>query len=241
MTKLDWFGSRYYKLLYNNRNEDEACSFLRALTSYLQPAANSKMLDIACGEGRFAKLLAEDGYDVTGIDLSVPNIEKAKLSETETLHFYVQDMRFPFFINYFDYAFNFFTSFGYFKYDRDHVLAAKAFAAGVKQGGTLVIDYLNADFILPNLVAEATIEREGITFFIKKAVERGHIIKNITFTDTEGQTQNVTETVATFSLQDFKQMFEPLGMKLIDVFGDYKLQAYDSRLSQRMIMVFNKI
>jgi 2-polyprenyl-3-methyl-5-hydroxy-6-metoxy-1,4-benzoquinol methylase len=70
----NWFGSPYYKILYQNRDEFEAQEFVEKLLTYLNPAKGCKMLDIACGEGRFARQLAEHGYDVTGIDISKESI-----------------------------------------------------------------------------------------------------------------------------------------------------------------------
>lgn len=236
----NWFGSPFYKILYQNRDENEARKFADELICYLQPPAGCRMLDIACGEGRFAIHLAEKGYDVTGIDISAASIDNAQRSEADNLHFYVQDMRFPFYINYFDFAFNFFTSFGYFKYDRDNRMAARAFAAGLKKGGTLVIDYLNFKNVLKNMVAEATVQREDITFHIKKRFERKHIIKDIRFKDCEGVDRNYTESVATFSLEDFTKMFSEAGMSLVQTFGDYTLAPFDAESSPRMIMVFKK-
>ena len=107
-----WFGSPYYRILYQHRDEAEAEKFISNLLATLNPEKGASMLDIACGEGRYAIHLADLGYDVTGIDLSVRNIEVAKMHEHEHLHFLVQDMRFIFYTNFFDYAFNFFTSFG---------------------------------------------------------------------------------------------------------------------------------
>ena len=84
-------------------------------SDHLQPGPVTAMLDVACGKGRHSRFLAEKGYDVTGIDLSEYSIGEALKYEAENLHFYRHDMRLPFWINYFDYAFNFFTSFGYFQ------------------------------------------------------------------------------------------------------------------------------
>ena len=152
-----WFGSPYYHLLYQNRDELEAQSFVEALLELLHPLPGSSMADIACGEGRHSIQLAEHGYDVIGVDLSQQNIAKAKKSEKENLQFFVHDMRFPFYINYFHYVFNFFTSFGYFHHDRDHQLAAKSFSAALRKGGLLVIDYLNKDYALERMVESETI------------------------------------------------------------------------------------
>lgn len=235
-----WFGSPYYKILYANRDIPEAQAFVEKLIAYLQPLAGSTMLDIACGEGRFATQLAAHGFDVTGIDLSHPGIEKAKTHENEHLHFYVHDMRFPFYINYFDYAFNFFTSFGYFAKDRDHMMAAKSFAAALRKNGLLVIDYLNKDYTLQQMVAEDVIERPPYTFTVKKRLENNHFIKDIYFTDTEGREKHFSESVAAFTLADFIRMFKSVKLSLVGTFGDYELNEYHPIESPRMIMIFKK-
>ena len=110
----EWFSSPYYDILYYKRNEQEASAFIQLLLSNLNAPKESFMLDVACGKGRHSRILAAMGYDVTGIDISEPAVLEAKSYETEKLHFFCHDMRLPFYINYFDYAFNFFTSFGYF-------------------------------------------------------------------------------------------------------------------------------
>jgi SAM-dependent methyltransferase len=235
-----WFGSPYYKILYENRDELEAQAFVEKLIDHLQPLPKSSMLDIACGEGRFAVQLEEHGFDVTGIDLSNHSIEKAKKLENPNLHFMVHDMRFPFYINYFDYAFNFFTSFGYFAHDRDHLMAAKAFGASLKKHGLLVIDYLNKEYAEDRLVPEETVERGKYTFDIKRRLERGHFLKEINFTDSEGKPRHYTESVAAFSLADFIQMFKKAKLSLVGTFGDYQLNTYHPTDSPRMIMIFKK-
>jgi len=236
----NWFGSPFYKILYQNRDELEAREFVENLLAYLQPPPGCAMLDIACGEGRFARQLAEHGFDVTGIDISHESIEVAKAFETDNLQFFMQDMRFPFYINYFDYAFNFFTSFGYFAHDRDHALAAKSFAAGLKKNGLLVIDYLNYENVLGNLVAEETAQRGSYTFHINRRLERNHIVKEINFVDADNKPRQYTESVAAFSLADFIKIFKPADMSLVATFGDYRLGTYHPIDSPRLIMIFKK-
>src|SRR3954453_18077113 len=148
----EWFSSPYYDLLYHKRNEQEAAAFVKILIQHLQPPAGSKILDVGCGKSRQAKVLAAMGFDVTGIDLSEPFINEAKKSETENLHFFQHDMRLPFYINYFDYAFNFFTSFGYFHTRREHDAAMRSIAQSLTETGTIVIDYLNTHYAEDHLV-----------------------------------------------------------------------------------------
>jgi SAM-dependent methyltransferase len=236
----NWFGSPFYRILYENRDGQEAYEFIETLLCYLKPPAESSMLDIACGEGRYAIQLADKGFDVTGIDISHASIEAAKAHEQDNLHFFVQDMRMPFYVNYFDYSFNFFTSFGYFEYSRNHRLAAKSFAAGLKRGGTLVIDYLNGNFITNGLVPHSTVVRGSYKFNISKRLEHKHVVKDISFVDADGKQRAYTETVAIFSLHDFIKMFGDAGMELVATFGDYKLNPYDESGSPRMVMIFKK-
>lgn len=236
----NWFGSQFYSILYQNRDELEAQEFVENLLAHLEPLPGSTMLDIACGEGRFAKNLAEHGFDATGIDISSQSIEIAKTFESDRLHFFVQDMRLPFYINYFDYAFNFFTSFGYFSNDRDHALAARSFAAALKTDGILVIDYLNREHVLANFVPEETITRDSYTFHIKRRLERNHLIKEISFADSQGKERHYTESVAAFSLADFITMFKATDLYLVDTFGDYQLRPYHIVDSPRLIMIFKK-
>ncbi len=237
----NWFDSRFYPLLYDNRDVEEANVFINNLMRHLQPAAGSKIVDIACGEGRFAMQLENLGHEVIGIDLSEQRIEKAKELEGERLHFYVHDMRFPFYINYFEYAFNFFTSFGYFDTARDNHMAAHAFAVALKKGGTLVVDYFNEQYVEDRLVPAETIEKGGVVFEIRRYVEKGKIVKEILVTDEEGVEHHYQERVSAFKLKDFVTLFQAEGLALQEHFGDYHLSPFDEVTSPRLIMVFKKL
>ena len=235
-----WFGSPYYHLLYEQRDEEEAEAFAGELLRYLEPTKGSRMLDIACGEGRLSRSLAARGYDVTGIDLSHNSISLAQRNTAPNLHFYVHDMRMPFYVNYFHLAFNFFTSFGYFARPRDHKMAARAFAGALRPGGFLVIDYLNRETVLAGLVPEEEVERGGIQFSIRRHYDGSHFIKEIRFTDRQGQPQHFTERVAAFGLAEFLQLFRKVKLGLVSVFGDYNLRPFNQGESPRLIMVFKK-
>lgn len=235
-----WFGSPYYHILYEQRDDEEAEAFANALLLHLDPTPDARMLDIACGEGRLSRSLAARGYDVTGIDLSHASISLAQRSEAPNLHFFVHDMRMLFYVNYFDFAFNFFTSFGYFTRPRDHSMAARSFARALRPGGTLVVDYLNRDKVLSGLVPEEVVERGGIRFDIRRRYDGTHFIKEIRFTNRQGAPQHFTERVAAFGLDEFLQFFSIAGLSLVDTFGNYSLRAFNPAESPRLVMVFKK-
>jgi SAM-dependent methyltransferase len=238
----DWFNSPYYHQLYFNRDDNEAAAFIDKLINYLKPAPNSLMLDVACGKGRHSIQLANSGFDVTGIDLSDDSINEALLSQTGSLHFYKHDMRLPFWINYFDYAFNFFTSFGYFKTRREHDNAIRTIARSIKKDGTFVMDFLNVHYAEDHLVHQSEKEIDGISFVITKWYDETHFYKKIIVEDEALQEPLVyTEKVAKFSLGDFTEMFAYQGMQLQEVFGDYAFSNYDVKKSPRMVMIAKKI
>lgn len=238
----DWFDSHYYHLLYQHRDEGEALGFIDTLISHLQPSPGARMADIACGKGRHAKALADMGFDVTGIDLSASSIARAKIYESGHLHFYQHDMRLPFWINYFDYAFNFFTSFGYFRTRREHDNAIRTIAQSLKQQGIFVIDYLNVHYEEDRLQRSATCDVENVHFLISKWQDEEHFFKQIQVTDQANPTPKhlYTERVAKFSLGDFTDMLSYQDMQVQEVFGDYDLEHYDIRHSPRMIIVARK-
>ncbi len=239
----DWFSSPYYEILYFRRNEEEARRFIDQLAGYLKPKPGSCMLDVACGKGRHSKVLAKMGFDVTGIDLSEPFILEAKKFETENLHFFIHDMRMPFRINYYDYAFNFFTSFGYFRTMREHDNAARAIAQSLKINGIFVIDYLNVHYAEDHLIKNEEKIIDGVKFNISRWYNEDHFFKQVQIEDRKhgGRRQIFTERVAKFSLGDFTDMLAYQGMQVQDVFGDYELAHYDIRKSPRLIIIAKKI
>jgi SAM-dependent methyltransferase len=238
----DWFNSPYYHQLYFKRDKEEATKFINKLIEYLKPGKESLMLDIACGRGRHSRILASMGFDVTGIDLAVESIKEAKKYETENLHFFVHDMRLPFWINYFDYAFNFFTSFGYFNTRREHDNSIRTIAQSIKPGGIFVLDYLNAHYAEDHLVHKSELKIDDITYFITKWFDENHFYKKIIVED-DGLKKPIEhqEKVAKFSLGDFTEMLAYHQLQVQEVFGDYNFNSYHVKNSPRMVIISKKI
>lgn len=237
----EWFNSPYYHKLYFERNEAEAQQFITKLIDYLKPATGSRVLDVACGRGRHACFLASKGLDVTGIDLSFSSIEYAKQFEADNLHFYQHDMRLPSWINYFGYAFNFNTSFGYFYTRREHDDAIRTIAQSLKPGGVLLFDYLNTHYVEQSLVHNEVKKLNGTEYEIHRWHDDKFFYKRIIVTDNGlPKPLDFTEKVAKFSLGDFNEMLSYQKMQIEEVFGDYELNAYDVRKTPRLIVVGRK-
>jgi len=101
----------------------------------------SRILDVPCGQGRHAHLLAESGYDVDGLDYSTDLLDVARRRGTaRNLRYTRGDMRkMPArWGGRFDAVLNLFTSFGFFAHPSDDARVIKEFARVLKPGGTLI-------------------------------------------------------------------------------------------------------
>ncbi len=234
-----WFDSDYYHILYRHRDDREAESFMDHIKAFLDLTPTDKILDLACGKGRHAIYLNRLGLNVTGLDLSVQNITHARPFENERLRFYVHDMRRIWKKNYFDYVFNLFTSFGYFNTHMEHSRVIRAMAGNLKPGGKILIDFMNTAKVVRNIVPEEVKTVEGMTFHMKKKLEKGFIIKIITVRD-GSKTKVFMERVKAIFYRDFCSYFKDAWMKIEHMFGDYDLNPYVSGQSDRMIFLAKK-
>jgi SAM-dependent methyltransferase len=235
----DWFDSPYYHILYKNRDMIEAESFISNLLSYLKPQKTDNILDVACGKGRHAKTINDFGFYVDAFDLSENSIKSAKQFENEQLHFYVNDIRKPLKTNHYNFAFNLFTSFGYFDDDNDNVIAINAITESLQANGTLVLDFMNASKIINDLVEAETKIIEGITFKITKSVVDNFIVKQIDFED-KGNSHSFQERVKAITQTDFIRYFSLANLKIEATFGDYDLNPFNENTSERLIIVAKK-
>jgi SAM-dependent methyltransferase len=238
---VEWFNSPFYHKLYFERNEEETRAFITKLISHLQPSQGSYLLDTACGRGRHSRILSSTGFDVTGVDMAPDSIATAKQSETENLHFYIHDIRLPFWINYFDYAFNFFNSFGYFRTRREHDDAIRTLGGSLRPGGILVIDYVNVHYAEEHMIYNETQQISNTIFDIHRWQDDTHFFKKITISDPGlKEPLSFTEKLAKFTLGDFTDMLSFQSLQVQEVFGDYQLSPYHLKNTPRLIIIARK-
>ncbi|MCO5248686.1 MAG: class I SAM-dependent methyltransferase [Chitinophagales bacterium] len=237
-----WFDSPYYPILYKDRNEEEASQFIDKITAWLEIPQDSKIFDLACGRGRHSHHLAQKGYTkVIGIDIAEKSINFASSQyQCDNLDFYIHDMRLPFRINYFDYTFNFFTSFGYFKNLRENQAVISSICKGLKPGGRAMIDFMNVEKVIDNLVEREEKVIDNIHFYIRRYVENNILYKTIKVDDGT-KVSMFSEEVQILKPVHFYQMIQAESFKLVKEFGDYQLHPFDPKTSDRYILIIEKI
>lgn len=232
-----WFDTPYYHILYKDRGDQEARTFMKNLISFLKLSPGSTILDLACGRGRHSVFLNKLGYDVTGVDLSENSIAYAKQFENETLRFKTHCMC-DALDQKFDAVFNLFTSFGYFEDEENNLNAIRAIKEEIKPGGYGVIDFMNVEKVIENLVPAEVKTVKDIDFEITRRVKDGYILKDIQFRY-DGKQHNYTEKVKAVTLEGFRSYFRKAGINLQYTFGNYELEAFNEQTSDRLILVFN--
>jgi ubiquinone/menaquinone biosynthesis C-methylase UbiE len=127
------------------------------LIEIMELPVGAKILDVPCGWGRHAHLLAEAGYNVEGLDISKHLLGIAKKRGTgPNLRYTLGDMRKlpPRWKGKFDAVVNLFTSFGYFAHPRDDVKVIREFARVLKPGGVFVFQGGSRDGVMARFLAK---------------------------------------------------------------------------------------
>jgi ubiquinone/menaquinone biosynthesis C-methylase UbiE len=165
------FDSHYlleYGLLFTPERDRQETSRLIEL---LGLPAGSRVLDVPCGQGRHAHLLAEAGFDVDGLDYSAELLAVARTRGTASnLRYTRGDMRkMPArWARRFDAVLNLFTSFGFFAHPSDDARVIREFARVLKPGGVLVWHGGSRDGVMARFLAKDWWTSEDETLFAQE-------------------------------------------------------------------------
>lgn len=241
------FGRKYLEV-YSHRDEGEAERALELIERVggPQPLSGRLVLDLACGQGRYARQLARRGCRVAAVDLSMPLLERGRsVSDSGypgsgRLWFVRADMRRVPFHGAFDLAINMFTSFGYFHSDRENAQVLEQIALALAPAGRWVIDYLNRPRVISTLVPEDESGRGGLRVVQRRKLsdDRKRVVKEVKIEGPEGS-QQWTESVRMYAKEEMEAMLNSAGLELENTFGDYGMKAY-SHDSPRLIMTGRK-
>lgn len=113
------------------------------LTRHLPLSGHPRILDLCCGSGRHAALLAAAGYTVTGVDNSAAALERARALAPDGVRLITLDMRsLSQLDDAFDGAINMWQSFGYYD-DVENGRVLGLIADRLRPRGRCVVDLYN--------------------------------------------------------------------------------------------------
>jgi SAM-dependent methyltransferase len=214
-----WFGEEYH-VLYPHRDEAEAQRAVALICRVASWSPGALVLDLACGAGRHAAELERAGARVVGLDLSPAMLLRAQRRVRAPL--VRGDMRaLPFRPGTFGLVVNLFTSFGYFRSDKEHGTVMRQVAEVLAPGGRFVIDYLNADQVRRTLRRDSEqIQQGDASARVKRRFsEEGlYVVKEI---ELRAENRSFQERVRLFTPAELEQLLTASGLEVVGRYGDY--------------------
>jgi SAM-dependent methyltransferase len=236
-----WFESPWYMRLYRHRTEEEAHEAIELVTHHANVPKGSRILDLACGYGRHALVLAEAGYHVTGLDASHFLIRRAEeVFPHPNVNYVVGDMRGPFPHAPYDAIVNFFTSFGYFDTPEEDAKVLHAVHDALVGGGQFIMDFLNARFVTEHLVAESMSLVENATIIQDRRIADGFVHKHISINIPCSHELEFDERVRLYTCDELVAMITAAGMTVDRILGNYDGASFVEETSARCIIIAHR-
>jgi SAM-dependent methyltransferase len=224
------------------RAESETGFAVRALAL----KAGEQVLDLCCGQGRHAVLLARHGCAVTALDLSAEYLALAEAAARHagvTLATVRADMREIPFENHFDAVVNMFSSFGYLESEAEDARVLDAIERALKPGGRVLLDLLNRDWVVANYETEDShTGADGTQYlehrYLDLETSRNHV--SFTVVTPDGQRREVGgHHIRLYTLREMRGALDAAGLVYEGVYGGFAGEAYGIE-TRRMIIVARK-
>ena len=112
----------------------------------LSGVSSGRVLDLCCGPARHSSILAQRGFEVTGVDRSGFLLGKARAAAgVELVQCDMRDFVRP---GAFDLALSLFTSFGYCEARDEDLAVLRNIHESLQPGGVLVMDVISKEFVI---------------------------------------------------------------------------------------------
>lgn len=139
--------ARYYDLLYKDKDYPAETAYILSLIRKYQPDAKT-ILDLGCGTGRHASLLAEHDFEVVGVDFSESMISLAQSRKQQLapdaakrIHFQEGDIRQIDLGRQFDVVLSLFHVFSYLTTNQDLKQGFQSVYKHLRPGGLFLFDF----------------------------------------------------------------------------------------------------
>ncbi len=169
--------SRYYNLLYQDKDYQGEAGFVHELIGYHAPGAQT-ILDLGCGTGRHDILLAEKGYTMSGVDMSPEMIAVARKSSGQSSPginaapvFHQGDIRSFRLDEKFDVVISLFHVMSYQTTNDDFVSAVQTAREHLKPGGVFIFDFWYGPAVLTDRPAVRVKKLEDDQIQVIRAAE----------------------------------------------------------------------
>lgn len=223
----EWFGDVYLDL-YPHRDEEEAAVAVGLFTSVTELPPGSRVLDLACGDGRHLPPLEKAGYRTLGMDLSRTLLDRARRRPATRALVQGDMRRLPFAESSLGGVANFFTSFGYFRKRADDTRVLREIRRTLRPGGAFLIDFLNAPHVRAHLVPEDVRSLGDAVVRQRRMIEDGFVVKRIEIEEpSRSEPRRYSERVRLYEPDELQRLVEREGFRVEARLGDYEGREHD--------------
>ncbi|MBI9107862.1 MAG: class I SAM-dependent methyltransferase [Spirochaetales bacterium] len=201
------------------------------------------ILDLCCGEGRHSLEFARRGFHVTGIDITEPYLEQAEKSakdEELDITFLRRDVREYVQEDGFDFAMNYFSSFGYFDDPEDDLLFCSNTCRSLKAGGSFLIDTIGKETAALHFKETEWFERDGYCIMLEYSITDGwtHIENRWLFISADHENPGILHETKfkhrLYSAVEMAELLTKAGFSEVRFFGGLDGRPYDHK-AKRML------
>jgi len=238
----DWFNTEEYINVYKHRNEDDAENHIKLILENVELKPQAKILDMACGAGRHAIILARRNFKVTAVDLSENLISIAKENaerENLKINFTLSDIRQFETPEKFELILNLFTSFGYFETDEENYAVLQKAYNLLSSDGFFVLDFFNSKYLVDNLVECTTETLDQTQILQQRKIENSRIVKRIEI-KRNNHSVEFMESVRMFTYSDLSNALIKIGFDIYKTYGDFFGSKFNEQVSPRLIFICKK-
>jgi len=211
----------------------------------LSAPRDGELLDVACGYGRHALELAQQGFRMTGLDLSLPLLIRAAddaQRRSLAVNFVHADMREMSFVDQFDAAYCVLSSFGYFD-EETNLRVATAVCRALKPGGRFLLDIINRDYIVGDLPSRVWWEGAGCVVLeevdFNYHTSRVLIRRSVVFGNGRQSEQEIS--MRAYSLHEVGKLLRQAGLRVLQVSGSLATKSrFFGAASRNIIAVCEK-
>ncbi|MBV9690360.1 MAG: class I SAM-dependent methyltransferase [Ktedonobacteraceae bacterium] len=233
-----FFGEDYLRIYTPFFSEEKTLREVDGISKLLNLPVGSSILDLCCGYGRHAIPLAQRGYQMTGLDLSEPFLQRARadaLAQGVQVEWVHSDMRHIPFENTFDAAISIFTSFGYLENEEENLHVLQQVHNALKPGGLFLLESVYQNKVVRSFSPHGIFRyNDGLLVLEERSLDllssRYNI--HITMLTPTGQRIEHEQSVRLYTLSEVVRMFTTVGLRPQAYYGglDGSALSMDSRL-----------
>jgi SAM-dependent methyltransferase len=233
---MEWFESEdfwrdFYPYMFPPERFAAAKEEVRRIVALTECSAGS-VLDLCCGPGRHAVEFAQGGFRVTGVDRSPFLLDQARGHASKvgaSIEWIMEDMRSFARPAAFDLACNLFTSFGYFKDERDDLRVLRNIHQSLRETGVLVIEVVGKERLARTWQNTISTELTDGSLLVQRPQIRDDWCR--VYSDwilmKDGRTRSFSFEHTVYSGRELKDRLLSCGFEQVQLFGDLQGSAYN--------------